>query len=307
MKRALSRWVTFWNRAEPGTQLALVRLCVGVVIAYDLLLAARYDVVHALWDTPAHGGMGLVTVPLKLGAQGTWAVATIAALTLAVGFFSRSSALVLLFADAALARMLPEADRGIDVLLRNALILLALSQCGATWSLDARWRTGSFRSDVHVPAWPRYLIIIQLATMYWFAGMQKLSPPWTSTDGYSALYFVLRDPHYATFDARRLLDASYPLLQLSTVVTLVWERSSVLLPLIVFYRETASRRPLANACARARLFPLWVTIGVGFHLMLAVSMNLGIFPWGCLALYPALFRASDLRSLTHRLHADRTS
>lgn len=299
-KRALSRWVAFWDRHEPGSSLALIRIFVGVVIAYDLLAAAHYDVVQALWETPARGGMGLVPVALPLGATATWAIATSASVTLALGLFSRASALVVLFAHAALAGMLPEADRGIDVLLRNALILLALAQCGATLSIDARWRTGSFVSARHVPAWPRHLFVVQLATMYFFAGIQKLAPPWSSTDGYSALYFVLRDPHYATFDARALLDRTYPLLQLSTFATLLWERCSIALPLVVFYRETAARTPLARLFDKANLFWLWMAVGVGFHLMLAATMNLGIFPWGCLALYPALLRPVDLRTLMLR-------
>lgn len=299
-KRALSRWVAFWDRHEPGSSLALIRIFVGVVIAYDLLAAAHYDVVQALWETPARGGMGLVPVAPPLGATATWAIATSASVTLALGLFSRASALVVLFAHAALAGMLPEADRGIDVLLRNALILLALAQCGATLSIDARWRTGSFVSARHVPAWPRYLFVVQLATMYFFAGIQKLAPPWSSTDGYSALYFVLRDPHYATFDARALLDRTYPLLQLSTFATLLWERCSIALPLVVFYRETAARTPLARLFDKANLFWLWMAVGVGFHLMLAATMNLGIFPWGCLALYPALLRPVDLRTLMLR-------
>ena len=300
MKRALSRWVAFWDRREPGTSLALIRIFVGVVLAYDLLAAARYDLVEALWETPARGGMGLVPVALPLGAKATWAIATCASVTLALGLFSRASALIVLFACAALAAMLPEADRGIDVLLRNALILLALAQCGATLSVDARWRTGRFVSDRRVPAWPRYLFVVQLATMYFFAGIQKLSPPWTSTDHYSALYFVLRDPHYATFDARALLDRTYPLLQLSTFGTLLWERSSIVLPLIVFYRETAARNALARLFGKAHLFSAWLVVGASFHLMLALTMNLGIFPWGCLALYPALIRPVDLRTLMFR-------
>jgi hypothetical protein len=96
----------------------------------------------------------------------------------------------------------------------------------------------------------------------------------------------------------------YPLLQLGTLGTLVFERSVVLLPLLIYFRQTAGQggrlRALAN---RARLLEVWLLTGVVFHLGLAATMQLGIFPWGCLALYPALLPAGTLRSWAGRLPA----
>ena len=42
--------------------------------------------------------------------------------------------------------------------------------------------------------------------------------------------------------------------------------------------------------------PLWLTVGVTFHLALALTLRLGIFPFGVLALYPVFFHPDDLLS-----------
>jgi hypothetical protein len=281
---------------------ALVRIAVGLVVAYDLAAAACYGVVDALWAHAGAGGMGLVEAPPPLPPRVLWAIATVSALTLAAGLWTRTSAAALLVVYSVLAKILPEADRGIDLLLRHALLLLALSGAGRTLSLDARLREGTFVSDAHVPAWPRYLLIVQLASVYFFAGWQKISPQWTSVDGWSALYFVLRDPHYATFDLTTALDDFLPLLRVATLATVVWERSALLLLLAVWARESGSRRGWSvRVIRRSRYFACFVTVGVVFHVSLAIAMNLGIFPWGCLALYPALFRPQDFHSLAARL------
>ena len=47
---------------------------------------------------------------------------------------------------------------------------------------------------------------------------------------------------------------------------------------------------------RSRILPVWVATGVLFHLGLALFLLLGIFPWGCLALYPALAHPDTLRA-----------
>jgi hypothetical protein len=312
--RALARWVQLWDRREPADALALVRIAIGLVLLGDLLIVMRFDLVHGLWAPLEEGGIGpfgRVASPSPildwLGGSSrhvTWiySAACLSAGMLCVGLFTRSSALLLLVTSAQLALLSPQADRGIDVLLRNALLVLACSGAGATWSLDARLRHRSFRRDVEVPAWPRYLLIVQLALLYFGAGMLKQSPPWTTLDGYSALYITLNQPHYATFSLTpEQLAPFYPLLQLATIVTVVFERAAIALPLLLWLRATAQRpgrlRRLVN---RARLLELWIGIGVTFHLGLAATLELGMFPWGCLALYPALASPTSVRAAIDR-------
>jgi hypothetical protein len=211
----------------------------------------------------------------------------------------------MLITYAQLARVSPGSDRGIDTLLRNVLLVLACSQAGATLSVDARLRHGQWMPDVSIPAWPRYLIVVQLALMYFMAGILKQSAAWTSLGGYSALFLVLNQPHFARFSlSRDLLVSSYPVLQLATALTVVFERAAITVPVLVWFRLTPTRSGVLRACAnRARLLEIWVILGATFHIGLALTLMLGIFPWGCLALYPSLATPSGIRRVIARCAA----
>ena len=316
-RRWLAGWIALWDQREPATALALVRVGVSLVLLWDMVEVARLGLVEALWAPIEAGGIGPSSLVQPISVVYAWigasagtawllfAVVCTAAVALLIGAFTRSSALVLVLSYAQLAQLSPEADRGIDTLLRNVLLLLALSGAGATLSLDA-WRArGSWLSDAEVPAWPRYLIVLQLVVLYFWAGLLKQAAPWTSLDGYSALYLILNQPHYATnaLDPE-LVRLAYPLLRFGTFATVTFERTAPAVPLLMYLRATRARggrlRALVN---RARLLELWVATGVGFHIALAVTMQLGIFPWGCLALYPAIAQPDTLRAIVARLRS----
>lgn len=311
----IARWVRFCDRREPADALALVRIGVALVIACDLLQAARVGAVALLWGPIEDGGIGPVArahpigeLYALIGASATsawclWGAALASALCLLLGLFTRCSALCLLLAYAQLARVVQDGDRGIDQLLRNVLLILACSQAGATLSLDARLFHGRWLRSDEQPAWPRYLIVAQLVLMYFWAGLLKQSASWTSIDGYSALYLVLSQPHYASFTlSPALMARAYPLLQLSAIMTLLFERGAILVPWLSWLRATRERGGwLRTLTSRAQLLPLWVATGVVFHLGLAALLDLGIFPWGCLALYPALASPHTLRAWLARV------
>jgi Vitamin K-dependent gamma-carboxylase len=300
---ALTPYVAFWDRREPAHALAAVRIGLGLVMLYDLLQIARLGLIVPLWAPLEQGGIGghmRVLFYQWFGASATSAYALFglafaSALLLTLGCFSRLSALTLFFCSAQLSAVAPDADRGIDTLLRNALAVLALSGAGGAWSLDARGRPPS-----EVPAWPRYLLIAQLVLLYFWAGMLKQSAAWSALGDYSALFSVLSKPHYARFGlSHAQLVAIYPLLQAATIGTLLFERSAILVPLWLWLRGRPGR--WGELVRRARIFELWLATGVFFHLTLALFTQLGIFPWGCLALYPALLRPQLVRSGVERI------
>jgi hypothetical protein len=306
----ISGWVRFWDRREPADVLALVRIGVALVIVCDLLQAARLDLVELLLAPIEDGGIGPTSRSAPIGELYTWigasrtsawllfALTSLSALSLLLGLFTRSSALLLVLAYAQLAHVVQLGDRGIDALLRSALLILACSRAGATMSLDARLFHGRWLRDDEQPAWPRYLILAQLLLMYFWAGMLKQGSSWTSIGGYPALFIVLNHPHYASFALPpALLGAAYPGLQLATITTLLFERGALLVPFLLWLRATRERGgKLRGLVARLRLLELWVATGVLFHLGLAVVLDLGIFPWGCLALYPALASPHSVRA-----------
>jgi hypothetical protein len=308
--RVIARWVQLWDVREGAEALAAVRMCVALVLLWDMATAAQLGLVEALWAPLDEGGIGPATrgrpisvVYQWLGASVavTWALfatVSVAAVCLLFGLLTRTSALVLVLAYAQLAQLSPEADRGIDTLLRNVLLLIACSGAGATLSLDARLFHGRFTRDAQVLAWPRYLIVLQLVVLYFWAGMLKQAPPWTAIDGYSALHIVMSQPHYTGLAlATEHQRALYPLLQLGTIATTLFERLAPLVPMLLWLRASAERGGRLRAIAnRARLLEIWVGTGVFFHVGLAVVLQLGIFPWGCLALYPALASPRTLRA-----------
>lgn len=288
---------------------------VALTMIADYAQTAAMGLVDVIWAPMFEGGLSAATSLKPLSYAFAWfgasaatarvvfGVALLSSLCLGVGLFSRTSALVAMLASAQLGDIMPDGDRGIDILLRNVLIVLSLSPAGATWSLDARRRCGSFSAPpgLLAPAWPRYLLIAQLVVMYFSAGVQKVSSPWSSSGGYSALYYLLNHPHYASFDFR-WVGRVYPLTQFGTFMTLFFEQSAPLVPLALYYRHTRGRpgqlRRLFNG---SHFFVVWAAVGAAFHLLLAITLNLGIFPWGVLALYPAFFSPRELFAFVARV------
>jgi len=300
--RLLLGWVALWDRRETADSLALVRIFVPFVILWDLLEVLRLGLVAPLWAPIDEGGIGPATYaePVSvlygwLGASTStawwlYALTMVSALSLCVGFFSRVSALVLLFAYSQLAQLSPDADRGIDTLLRNVMIVLAFSRAGATLSVDTYRKHKRWVSDELVMAWPRYLVVAQLTLLYFFAGMLKQASNWSYSSGYSALWLVMEKPHFVKYDLPRAwVLPLYPMFQAGTLATVVWERSAIAMPVLLWLRSTKERAGKLRAFInRARLLEVWVGTGIFFHLSLALLLALGAFPWGCLALYPAM-------------------
>lgn len=317
LRAFVDRWVAFWDEREAPTVLAILRIAVATVIAYDLVLAVSHDLVVPLWAPHAEGGIGYAGewepgMPESFSIFGMSASTSVAvfwtalasAVLFGAGVLTRATGAVCLLAYAQLAMYLPEGDRGVDVLLRHALVLLVLSGSGATLSVDARIRHGRFhRPDARVPSWPRRMLILQLVWMYFSAGMHKTQLAWTPFGGSTALYYILLDPHFARFDTPWLASL-YPLTQLGTLMTMLFEWGAPLVLLAYWYERTRGRpgrvRRLFNGI---RFRYVWIATGVAFHLMLALTLRLGIFPWGVLALYPAFVTPPALDAALKRLSA----
>lgn len=315
MKKLSKRWVELWNRREHPAPLALVRIGVGLVIAYDFLYATSLGVADDVWNKPSLGGLAWASGNSFLSrtfgdstefAPILIAIVTVSALTFAAGFFTRTSAVVLVVAYAEIGGLTPESDRGIDILLRAALVILAFSRAGAYWSFDAYRKTGSFAPFlVRIPAWPRYLLVVQLVWMYFSAATHKLQAPWTPLGGFSALYYILLDPHFARYDFTWLADV-YPLTQIATAITMSFEWFAPLV-LVAYWFEATRDRPgfFRKWMNRIRFRWVWLATGVTFHVMLVLTIRLGIFPFGMLALYPAFLKPRELAAFLARVRPGR--
>jgi hypothetical protein len=142
--------------------------------------------------------------------------------------------------------------------------------------------------------------------MYFTAGVQKVGLTWTPVGDWSALYIVLRDPAFAVL-SDSTLDSFYRVTQLATISTWLWEWSTPLAAYALWSRATRGRPGRLRAWLNASGFWCkWVVVGACFHLGIAATMRLGMFPYGVLALYPAFFPSSEWRSWLQRQHATKT-
>lgn len=302
MPKWWDRWVAFWEGEEAPWSLALVRILLGAVIVSDFAQIGQLDLVLALFGGQAHGGLTDVltrnAAPLwtdlfgagERSAWGLYGLITMSAVSFCLGFLTRGSALVLLLAWAQFAQLVPAADRGIDTLCRDVLVIFVFARSGEGLSLDAWIRTRSFVGDGGwVPSWPRKLLVLQLVAMYFLAGVQKVGVHWWPPGHWAALYFILQDPAIARFDFRWLREAPFfQLTQLGSAVTILFQDTYPMVLVLRWARAIPNPTGLRGWLARWSWVEwVWIGIGAVFHLLLAITCELGIFPWAMLSLYPA--------------------
>jgi hypothetical protein len=322
------RWVALWDEQEPPTLLALIRIGLALVVLVDLMAIATRGAQTWLWAPAAAGGISdwdPAQPPLfyrllpetAASAQLLWLGLCASIVCVGVGFCTRAAALLHVWLSVQAVLINGPADRAIDRAIRIVLLILVLSPAGRIWSVDARLATGSFRgAHGPAPAWPRYLILGQLVLIYCGAGLAKGGTHWYPWGGYRALYLTLQDPILAAGDFHWLAQPlPYRLSQLATAVTHLWELAAPLVLCAAYYRRT-SERPgwLRRSLNRLPVRNLYVSLGVAFHLSLALTMRLGIFPFAMLACFPAFFQPEELtrvrqwlRGALRRAAADRAA
>lgn len=304
----LSRWVALWDEREPPTVLALIRILLALVVLADLASIAAEGAVPWLWAPGAAGGVSVweaADTPLyyrvfpasAASAQLLWGGLVLSMLCVGVGCCTRVAALIHVCLSVQTALINAPGDRAIDRIIRIVLLILVLSPAGKVWSLDAKWATGSLRGDpASAPAWPRYLILGQLVLMYCAAGLAKGGTAWYPWGGYRALYLTLQDPILASADFRWLAQpVPYLTTRIATAVTHLWELAAPLVLVAAYQRRRPARGGrLRRALLRLPVRNAYVAVGVLFHLSLAATMRLGIFPFAMLACFPAFFRPEEL-------------
>lgn len=321
-------WVDRLSVREHPLALALVRVLVSLVLLYDLFWVGFYDLPTLLWNPVEAGGTYTSLAKERLPevyqyltqeqailwaptiSWGLYYIVVVSLIMFGAGFLTRFSGVVFLLTYAQTAIINDTSDRGIDRMLRIMILLLIVSGSGKTLSIDARLRTGSFLGDgTPVAAWPRYLMIGQLILMYWCAGAEKFALSWFPWGGYSALYVILQDPVFAVVDFGFLASPwLYWTTQLGTGVSHLWEWTIPLLLVAYYFRCTRERPGRVRAWSNGLdVRTVYVVVGVVFHVALALTLRLGIFPAAMLALYPVFFHPDEIRSFVRRLGGRRAT
>ena len=313
MKGAWRFWVELFDTRELGVSLALFRVLVSCVILYSLLSIAAADLLDVLWVDREHGGyrnlgrgnwlVSAMGGPTPDNVWGLWMLCVTSTVCLLAGLLGRPVAFITLQSYNALISINGDTVGGYDTMMINALWLLFLGRSTATLSLDCWFKHRRLISDELIAAWPRYLLIFQLAVIYTATGLHKVSLTWNPLGGYSALHWVFQDPTWRRLDLD-FLAWVYPLTQLGTAVTWHWETLTPLLLLAYYYRYTSNRpgrlRWLFN---RRDLRSYWAAVGIMLHVGILLTLNVGPFSWISMSYYVCLYRPDELTAVWQHLRS----
>lgn len=299
MTRVWSRWVELFGRTEDGLTLALVRIVVGFAVASHLLRLLAVGAPSLIWVDSSVGGFRGLSPPWLASVGGATpdniqiiVVGTaVAAVSLALGSGTRVSCFLTWLGFRFLDDMNSHAGGAYGALLVNTLFLLLLSGCGARLSVDARLAGGARP----VTAWPRWLMVFQLAVMYFSTALQKLSDHWVPWGTHDALWYILQQPTWQRVPMEWVAPAAW-VLSLSTLVVWAFELLSPLLLLTFWFRLTRERpgalRALFN---RLDVRLLYLALGFAMHLGIELTMEVGAFFPATMALYVAAIAPDEWR------------
>ncbi len=314
-----SRLVERLDHREPATALALFRIALGLSILYTLIPMMTDEVLTLLWVDIADGGFRPLSArdwlvealggPTLQTSWGLSVAAVLAGLLLVVGLGGRLSAALALVLMMALFSLSPGTGGGHDRLHTNGLWLLVLAPSTATLSLDARLFGAQrrFASTQAVPAWVRYVGVVQLVLVYWSTGLQKVAQEWMPWGGLSAVYYALLSPSWQRWEMGWLgHPLAYLATQVGTATTWLWESLAPVWLLAFWFRATRDRPGALRAWFnRVDVRGWWALFGVILHLVLWVTMNLGPFSPVTLSFYALLFHPDEYARAWARLRPSR--
>ena len=283
---------TFWFAPESPRPVALMRIGLGLVLLYDAALRWPYAIeLYSSAGLPIpvfpYEGTGRAGLePVALGPAATVGLHTLLLFFLAavvVGWQTRFS----LSLAAGLGLWLGLLDQAgtfkkYSVIGTHLLLLLWLTQCGGIWSVDALFgRGGRWRAVRLGAAWPRRLMQLLVVSIYLGAAVTKIRlPDFANGD---LLMFSLLDDQWGGSTLGLSLSTQPNLLILASIGTVFLE---IAFPLLVWNR--ALRRPM-------------LVLAALFHIVLWMTMHLGIFSPMMLVALLAFVREEDLSACTRPL------
>ncbi len=169
------------------------------------------------------------------------------------------------------------------VISSHVFLLLALSECGAVWSVDRyrEWkRLGLSRSlrwlaeGRAVDIWPQRLVQLMIAIVYFGAAITKLQTP-SYFSGEQMHYWLLTNVNNWNPVGEWL--SQYPFLLVPMCyLTIVWE-----ITFLFMVWRPGFRVP-------------FLLIGTVFHLLTTLTLGLYAFPLVCMSIYLAFIKPEDI-------------
>jgi len=181
----LDRLIDWARKPVDATSLAVFRICVGTICAWEVRRYFRAGWIQEFWERPRfhfhYVGFGWVTPLPALGMQILWGVLGVCAVFIACGAAYRIATVV--FALGFGYTFLVEAATYLNHFYFLALltVVLAIVPAHRVWSVDAWVRrrfAKSRRSRPSIPAWSLWLVRFQVAVVYVGGGLAKLDPDW---------------------------------------------------------------------------------------------------------------------------------
>ncbi|WP_263359950.1 HTTM domain-containing protein [Acidicapsa ligni] len=210
-----------------------------------------------------------------------------ASIALTLGLATRLSTVIVYLGLNSLNQRNPLILHGGDTLLRAVAFFLVFAPAGAALSLDSvlrrRHASGPGAKGRLYPPWAQRLIQFQLAIVYLAGFCWKLKgAAWRNG---TALFYVVHLREIARFPLPAFILQSWAL-HLGTWLALCFE---LVFPLLVWFKPF--RTPLLIA-------------GLLFHLSLEYALNIPMFQWDMLCVYPLFFDPGGLqRCLQFRVFA----
>jgi hypothetical protein len=284
-------WTKFFFEQSTCYALSIYRICFGVLILQMSLI--HLDGHFSDWYGP-NAIVNITTVKehfwlneprldllacLPATEESTklfYYIFVLSGFALTIGLFSQSAAFITWLILVSLHHQDPYNINGGDAFLRLNCLFLALSSCGARYSVDALIRRQKNQNQTEILAmpWAQRMIQIQIAVVYWHTFCCKIvGSQWL--DG-TAVYYASRLDDMFRFPLPLITD-SMPLLVILNWFTLIIELFGFTL---IWFKETR----------------YYVLAGLALlHLGIDYTINLPVFEWAFIATLLLFVPENDLK------------
>lgn len=299
---AWSRWVALLERREDGASLAMCRIVASIGVLWEVIEAWSSHAAAAMWVDQRFGGVRGIDRPGVLAWFGganprnvsaLIIVSVLASLLSLLGLFGRVAIPITWLCWRTIAGLNDHSGGSGDDLLVNVLFVLMFADTTRAFSLDARLRgrTGE------VMAWPRYVIIAQLAVMYEATALQKISAGWVPWGPLDALWYVLQQPTWQRF-SMRWVAPFYRITQAGSLFTWLFENGALVFALAMYFRATRERPGRLRAWFNKVDVRKWYLLaGLALHCGISTLMDVGSFFPAVMACYTCCVTPAEWRRI----------